>query len=69
MKELTGQDVHEAYNKVQLDDVRKRGLQHTPTTVNAWKDLSKREKALYDRMADNLNKAMIGQEASHAPTD
>jgi CRISPR/Cas system-associated exonuclease Cas4 (RecB family) len=63
-KTLTGRDVHEAYNKVQLDHVRERGYSYTPTTVNAWEDLSKREKALYERMADNLNKMMEEQEAT-----
>jgi hypothetical protein len=63
-KQLTGEQVHAAYNEVLRADMKERGAKYESSTIRLWSDLSKREKYLYDGLAKYLNELLAQQEAS-----
>ena len=60
MKELTGQDIHEAYNRVLARDaLRKKAAR--AVMITEWEDVSEENKHLYNRMALYLNVIVKGE--------
>jgi len=62
---ITGQMVHDSYNKVLFEDMQTRDLKKPQSTIRKWEDLSKREKSLYDSLAAYLNAMIAEQGAQH----
>lgn len=61
---ITGQLIHEIYNKVITDDAKRNGWTRIPLSARAWEDLSEKEKRLYTNIADELNKKIEREGAS-----
>jgi CRISPR/Cas system-associated exonuclease Cas4 (RecB family) len=63
---ITGQLIHEIYNKVIIEDAARNGWTHTPLSIKAWGNLREKEKRLYNNIADELNKKIEREQEASA---
>lgn len=60
---LTGQQVHAAYTRVQMEQLAALHLTFISSTVREWDDLTQQDRERYERMASFLNDVIAEMEA------